>query len=90
MSDPIYIIHILTANGWVPLAQSGRAPYVFDSIRDAWRMADICYPDQCREMRLGGPEQVRVTRLSPDRFRELFLALPTPQLPQLLESATTA
>lgn len=65
MSQQVFIVHILTANGWAPLAQSGKAPYTFDSAGDAWRMADICYPDQCREMRLGGPEQVRVTALSP-------------------------
>lgn len=86
MSQPIYIVHILTANGWVPLAQSGKAPYVFDSARDAWRMADICYPDQCREIRLGGDERVRVTALSPDRYAEMYVNPPTPEIPQLLEA----
>ena len=85
MSQPVFIVHILTqTSGWVPLAKSGSAPYVFDSAGDAWRMADICYPDQCREMRLGGDEQIRVTRLSPGRYAELYVEPPTPEFPQLL------
>jgi hypothetical protein len=88
MSNSIFIVHIKTeSEGWVPLAKKPTAPYVFDSARDAWRMADICYPDQCRSMRLGGDEVVRVTVLSPDRFRQLFPSLPTPELPQLLEAS---
>jgi hypothetical protein len=84
----IFIAHIKTeSRGWVPLAKTPAAPYVFDSARDAWRMADICCPDQCRSMRLGGDEVIRVTALSPDRFRQLFPSLPTPELPQLLEAA---
>ena len=86
MSQPVFIVHIMTSDGWVPLAKRGSAPYVFDSARDAWRMADICYPDQCREMRLGGDEQVRVTQLSVDRFRDLFPIPPTCEMPQLLEA----
>ena len=89
MSDPIYIVHILTeSQGWVPLAKKPTAPYVFNSAHDAWRMADICYPDQCRSMRLSGAETIRITRLSPERFRELFPILPTPEIPQLLEAGT--
>jgi hypothetical protein len=87
MSDPIYIIHVKVSDEWKPLSRSGSPPYVFSSGAEAWRMANICYPDTLTDMRLGGEERVRVTRVSPERFRERFSVQPTPEIPQLLETA---
>lgn len=86
MSDLIYIVHVKVSDEWKPLRRSGAQPYVFHSPADAWRMANICYPDTLTSMRLGGEEQIRVTRISPERFREWFSVQPTPEIPQLLEA----
>jgi hypothetical protein len=60
-------IEILSNGVWVPLAPASATvrrikstPYEFDTEKDATEMAEICYPDQMREHRLGGPETVRV------------------------------
>lgn len=83
--NPIFIVHVLCADReWHPLAQKGHPPYSFANAAEAWRMADICYPDQCRDMRLGGAEQVRVTRISPDSFRRLFNSGATPEMPETI------
>jgi hypothetical protein len=47
-------------------------------------MAGICYPDQCRMMRLGGEELVRVTAMTPSRYRELFSLYPTTEIPETI------
>lgn len=78
--DDVFVIHIKVGNGtWVPLACTGKpAPYAYAYGNRAWEIANICYPDQCRSMRLGGEEVVRVTRLSPAKFMELYGEEPTP------------
>lgn len=69
----VYIIHIKTlADGWVVLRPSGGKPYCYTSAARAWEIANMCYPDLCRSMRLGGEEAVRVTKVSPAKYLELF------------------
>jgi len=47
---------------WVSVSPSGsKTPYEYDTKQEAAHMLDTCYPDQCREDRLGGvPKQTRV------------------------------
>lgn len=64
-----YRIQLLVKGQWVDLAPASLAarrirstPYEFDTYEDAVEMAEICYPDQMRSARLGGPETVRVAQ----------------------------
>lgn len=42
-------------------ATNAKNPYEYDTEREAARMLKICYPDQCRDDRLGvHPKQTRV------------------------------
>lgn len=45
---------------WVSIRQEGQEPYRYDSKLEAHRMLRICYPDLCRDQRLGTPGRVRV------------------------------
>lgn len=68
-----YIIHINTiADGWVVLRPTNGKPYAYTSGKRAWEIANMCYPDLCRSMRLGGEEMVRVTKVSAAKYLELF------------------
>lgn len=68
----VFVIHIKTSQGWVPLQPTRGKPYAYITGTRAWQIANMCYPDQTRSMRLGGEEEVRVTRLSRDKYQELF------------------
>lgn len=45
---------------WVSVAQTGKPPYEYPTENEAWRMLNICYPDQCGERRLFGSQDARV------------------------------
>lgn len=45
---------------WEPMRPSGGERYKYDTEGDANHMAEVCYPDQMREARLGGVQLVRV------------------------------
>lgn len=45
---------------WVPIAQRGKPPYRYDSELEARKTLNICYPDLCREQRLGDKNRVRI------------------------------
>ena len=68
----VFVVYIKTWNGWVVLSPTKGKPYAYTTGTRAWQIANMCYPDQTRDMRLGGEEQVRVTRLSRDKYQELF------------------
>lgn len=69
----LFIIHIKTLDDdWVVLRPTTGKPYSYTSAKRAWEIADMCYPDHCRSMRLGGEECVRVTKVSPEKYFELF------------------
>ena len=56
-----YLFQIKKPDGkWASVRPSGGKPYEYDTRAEAERMADICYPDQRREARLGGETTVRV------------------------------
>jgi len=55
-----YIMQIKIDDVWRSIAPTGGEPYEFDEEDEAQRMLNICYPDICREMRLGGEERARV------------------------------
>ncbi len=75
----VYIIHIKTIDdGWVALRPTGGKPYSYTTGTRAWEIANICYPDLTRSMRLGGEELVRVTKVSPAKYAELFGFEPAP------------
>ena len=48
--------------GWYGIHPSGRDPkvYSYETRNEAARMLNICYPDQCREARLGAEPVVRI------------------------------
>ena len=69
----VFVIHIKTmADGWVVLRPTSGKPYAYTTGTRAWEIANMCYPDLTRSMRLGGEEAVRVTRLSRPKYLELF------------------
>lgn len=77
--DKVFIIHIKTlSDGWVVLRPSTGKPYAYTTARRAWEIANMCYPDLCRSMRLGGEEMVRVTAVSPEKYELLFGAVAEP------------
>lgn len=79
IESSVYIIHIKLPGGeWTPLAKTGSPPYSYSTPKRAWEIAEICYPELCRGMRLYGDEKVRVTKISPDKYSELFGAEPIP------------
>jgi len=74
----VFIIHIETPDdGWVVLRPTSGKPYCYASAERAWAIADMCYPDLTRSMRLGGEERVRVTKVSSAKYAELFGFEPT-------------
>jgi hypothetical protein len=53
-------IHIEN-RGWFDVTPTlSNKPYSYDTREEAEKMLSICYPDQLREERLGGPQVVRV------------------------------
>jgi len=49
---------------WVSVGPTGKEPYNYDTEEEAQYMLELCYPDQCREDRLGGhPKWGRVVEV---------------------------
>lgn len=47
---------------WAAICPTGGEPYEYDTEDAARRMLQICYPDICRDERLGGPKRTAVLR----------------------------
>ena len=78
MQTDIFIIQIATPDhGWILLRPTNGKPYCYASAKRAWEIANICYPDLTRSIRLGGEERVRVTKVSSATYAEVFGAEPT-------------
>jgi hypothetical protein len=59
-----YMMQVKLGNHiWVSVAPSDGKPYVYPTETQAREMLEICYPDQCREARLGAPPVVRVIKV---------------------------
>ncbi len=50
----------LNGQMWVSVCPTDGKPYQYDTEEKAREMLEICYPDQCREARLGADPMVRV------------------------------
>lgn len=55
-----YRIEILVRGEWRSVCDSSGEAYSFGAFEPAAAMMRLCYPDQVREHRFGGPEVVRV------------------------------
>ena len=55
----MYVMQVLTRNGWGSVGPTGGAPYTYDTAEDARRALNASYPDQCREARLMGDGEYR-------------------------------
>ena len=61
----MFVIEVRISDGsWLALCNSYGVPYVFTTKEDAWGMANICYPDSLRNMRLDGEKTVRVVEVN--------------------------
>ena len=58
-----YCIQVKSGDEWTYLAPSAGEPYTFDTERDAEYTLRMCYPDQCRDKRLGISDLVRVVQV---------------------------
>lgn len=57
---------------WKSVRPTGGHPYVYDTEEEAAHMLNTCYPDQCREDRLGGqPRQTRIVEVNRFEFMHL-------------------
>lgn len=56
----VWVMEVKTLKGWEAVRPTGGKPYEYATRAEAARMLSVCYPDQLREQRLGGPEVVRV------------------------------
>ena len=61
----MYYMQVNVAGNWVLIAPTNGQPYKFGAKAEAERMLRICYPDQIRAHRLGGPQVVRVVEECP-------------------------
>lgn len=61
----MYYMQVNLSGKWVLIAPTNGAPYRYGTRAEAENMLGVCYPDQIREHRLGGPQKVRVVEECP-------------------------
>lgn len=62
--EETWIMELRTKDGWRPIkATWQKDPYQYGSKIEALKMLEICYPEQCREERLGDAPVVRVRKI---------------------------
>jgi len=59
----VWIMELKINGKWRPIRPTNGNVYTFETKEEARRMLNICYPDQCREQRLGGEITVRVSEV---------------------------
>ena len=57
---PKFYMEVKVGGKWFAVAPTDGKRYEYDTPEKARAMLEVCYPDQCREKRLGGPIVVRV------------------------------
>lgn len=56
-------IKLKTSDGseaWSSVRPNGGDPYQYETAREAWDMARICYPEEYRAIRMGDEPKLRV------------------------------
>lgn len=71
----MYEIQIVVEGKWKPLHPPDGKPYRYKSEEEARHILEMCYPDQMREFRLGGPEFGRVVKVGIMNVEELAAVL---------------
>lgn len=60
----MWIMEVLVKGEWRAVRPTGGDPYKYETKEEAEDMLRMCYPDQVREIRLGGDPEVRVREVN--------------------------
>jgi len=66
-----WIMELKIKDKWRPIHATGQPPYKYDTKIEAVEMANLCYPDQIREARLGAEHIVRVREVTDEEYEAL-------------------